>query len=50
MYYLIEIVNSEFWKVIDAIATGISLLVIIYGGFKLFHWWNSIKFFIYNKY
>lgn len=50
MYYLIEIVNSDFWKVIDAIATGISLLVIIYGGFKLFHWLNSIKFFIYNKY
>ena len=49
MYYLIEIVNSDFWKVIDAIATGISLLVIIYGGFKLFHWWNSIKLFIYNK-
>lgn len=50
MYYLIEIVNSDFWKVIDAIATGISLLVIIYGGFKLFYWLNSIKFFIYNKY
>ena len=50
MYYLIEIANSDLWKVIDAIATGISLLVIIYGGFKLFHWWNSIKFFIYNKY
>ena len=49
MYYLIEIVNSEFWKVIDAIATGISLLVIIYGGFKLFHWWNSIKFFIHKN-
>ncbi len=49
MYYLIEIANSDSWKVIDAIATGISLLVIIYGGFKLFHWWNSIKLFIYNK-
>ena len=49
MYYLIEIANSDLWKVIDAIATGISLLVIIYGGFKLFHWWNSIKFFIHKN-
>ena len=49
MELLITIANSDNWKVIDGIATFLSLCIIIYGGNKLFHWWNSIKFFYSNS-
>ena len=49
MENLIAFANGDLWKVIDAFATGLSLLVIIYGGFKLFHWWNSIKLYFFNR-
>ena len=49
MELLITIANSDNWKVIDGIATFLSLCIIIYGGNKLFHWWNSIKFFNSNS-